>query len=497
MQTPVNKIVIVGGGSAGWLTAAYALYNLPNAQITLIESPNVPTVGVGEATILGFDHFLTKCGIPTELWTKECDATIKLGTYFPNWRGDDKNVWQPFYFPIEKAKSGNWHDYVDLCRDAEVPFEDYEKWTAWYDVSVKDHKVASNTSITGGPAAVGYHLDAIKLANFLSSYCNKKYPRLRHIQQHISMPAVKDGLIDHLVLEDGQMITGDFFVDCTGFKRLLSNALADGEWVDRSHMLFTNAAVASQINYETEDEPQVPYVTAQATDHGWIWKTPVKDRIGSGLCYNSDLTTKQEAEDHFVQHWGEHRLKTGQFNHVPFKPEYNKNNWRGNCFSVGLASGFIEPLESTGLALLIIGSEGLSYLKKGYYVSEDQERFNEDMSNVYEDSMGFVALHYFNNPRQSKFWKHVEENFKETKHMEDLCTTYARNYTPTIDEQFFPRNTEIFQDINWKLWLNTIGIKTATANLDKLESKELLNKMRQANLEESYPGVTNRQWSNR
>ena len=100
MQTPVNKIVIVGGGSAGWLTAAYALYNLPNAQITLIESPNVPTVGVGEATILGFDHFLTKCGIPTELWTKECDATIKLGTYFPNWRGDDKNVWQPFYFPI-------------------------------------------------------------------------------------------------------------------------------------------------------------------------------------------------------------------------------------------------------------------------------------------------------------------------------------------------------------------------------------------------------------
>ena len=107
MSKSVKKIVIVGGGSAGWLTAAYALHNLPNTQISLIESPNVPIVGVGEATILGFDHYLTECGIPTELWTKECDATIKLGTYFPNWRGDGKNIWQPFYFPIEKAETGN------------------------------------------------------------------------------------------------------------------------------------------------------------------------------------------------------------------------------------------------------------------------------------------------------------------------------------------------------------------------------------------------------
>lgn len=496
-NSQVKKIVIVGGGSAGWLTAAYALYNLPNTQITLIESPNIPIVGVGEATILGFDHYLTDCGIPTELWTKECDATIKLGTYFPNWRDDGKNIWQPFYFPIEKAQTGNWHDVIDLCRDANVPFEDYEKWTAWYDISVKDKKIAGNTTACGSEAHVGYHLDAVKLANFLSEYLNKKYPRLKHIKAHIDKPVIKDGNIEHVVLENDEIVTGDFFVDCTGFKRLLSNALGNSKWVDRSHMLFTNAAVASQISYETEDEPQVPYVTAQACDHGWIWKTPVKDRIGSGLCYNSDITTKQEAEDYFVQHWGEHRLRTGKFNHVPFKPEYNANNWRGNCFSVGLASGFIEPLESTGLALLVIGSSALHYMKKGYYEQADVDRFNEDMTNVYEDSMGFVALHYFSNPRQSKFWRHVEENFKETKKMEDLCTNYARNFTPTVDEQFFPRNTEIFQDINWKLWLNTVGIKTATANLGEAESLDLLNRMKEENKKASYPGLTNRQWSNR
>mgnify|MGYP001347980254 FL=1 len=497
MLSTVNKIVIVGGGSAGWLTAAYALYNLPNTQITLIESPNVPTVGVGEATILGFDHFLDECGISKELWTKSCDATIKLGTYFPNWRDDGVNIWQPFYFPIEKTSKDNFADFVDLCRDGNIDNKDFEQWTAWYDVSVVDKKVAANTTALGGDAHVGYHLDAIKLANFLSEYCNKKYPRLRHIKAHIDTPVVVDGKIDHVQLENGDMVTGDFFVDCTGFKRLLSNALGNSEWINRDHMLFTNAAVASQINYETQDEAQVPYVTAQACDHGWIWKTPVKDRIGSGLCYNSDITSKQEAEDYFVQHWGEHRLRTGVFNHVPFKPEYNKNNWRSNCFSVGLASGFIEPLESTGLALLVIGSTGLKYLKKGGYTQEDADTFNFDMSNVYEDSMNFVALHYFNNKRQSKFWKHVDKHFTETEKLETIATNYARNYTPTVDEQFFPRNTEIFQDINWKLWLNSVGIKTATAKLDSKEAIDILSKMRADNKKISYPGMGNRQWGNR
>ena len=498
MLSKVNKIVIVGGGSAGWLTCAYALNNLPNTQITLIESPNIPTVGVGEATILGFDHFLDECGIPKELWTKACDATIKLGTYFPNWRDDGVNIWQPFYFPIEKSSKDNFVDFVDLCRDGNVKMKDFEQWTAWYDVSVVDKKVAGNTTALGGDAHVGYHLDAIKLANFLSEYCNKKYPRLRHIKANIDTPTIIDGKVAHLTLDNGDMITGDFFVDCTGFKRLLSNALGDSKWIDRSHMLFTNAAVASQINYATEHEPQVPYVTAQACDHGWIWKTPVKDRIGSGLCYNSEITTKQEAEDYFVQHWGEDRLRTGNFNHVPFKPEYNANNWRGNCFSVGLASGFIEPLESTGLALLIIGSAGLKCMSKGGYTHEDIDNFNFDMSNVYEDSMNFVALHYFNNKRQSKFWKHVDQHFEETEKMETIATNYARNYTPTVDEQFFPRNTEIFQDINWKLWLNTVGIKTATAKLDTQEAQDILSKMRKQNKNVSYPGsLGNREWGNR
>jgi flavin-dependent dehydrogenase len=497
MTNRVDSICIVGGGTAGWMTAAYALHNLPNISITLVESPNIPTVGVGEATILGFDHFLKECGIPVALWSKACDATIKCGTYFPNWKGDGSNIWQPFYFPVGTSDDGAMGDIVTLALEAGATNEDLETYVSWYNSCIKQNLIPSNTSADGGDVHVGYHLDAIKLANFLSTYLNKKHPKLTHIKQHINNPVINNGNVQKVVLENGQEITADFFIDCTGFKKLLSNELPGADWVDRSHMLFTNAAVASQIDYETDDEPQVPYVTAQATDLGWIWKTPVKDRIGSGLCYNSNLTTKQEAEDHFVQHWGEHRLKTGKFNHVPFEPKYNRKNWRGNCFSVGLASGFIEPLESTGLALLIIGATGLSNLQKGHYTQDDVDTYNADIESVYEDSMNFVALHYFNNPRQGKFWKHVSENFKETDKLSELATTYAKTFTPTVENQFFPRNTEIFVEPNWKLWLQTVGIKPATPKIEKQNAINIIKAMHEVEHKQSAPGITNRQWSNR
>ena len=497
MTSNVDSICIVGGGTAGWMTAAYALHNLPNISITLVESPNIPTVGVGEATILGFDHFLKDCGIPVALWSKACDATIKCGTYFPDWKGDGSNIWQPFYFPVGTTDDGAMGDIVNLALEAGATNENLETYVSWYNSCIKQNLIPSNTSADGGDAHVGYHLDAIKLANFLSTYLNKKHPKLTHIKQHINNPVIDNGNVKKVVLDTGEEITADFFVDCTGFKKLLSNEIPGSDWVDRSHMLFTNAAVASQIDYETDDEPQVPYVTAQATDLGWIWKTPVKDRIGSGLCYNSNLTTKQEAEDHFVQHWGEHRLKTGKFNHVPFEPKYNRKNWRGNCFSVGLASGFIEPLESTGLALLIIGATGLSNLQKGHYTQDDVDTYNADIESVYEDSMNFVALHYFNNPRQGKFWKHVSENFKETDKLSELATNYAKTFTPTVEDQFFPRNTEIFAETNWKLWLQTVGIKPATPKIEKQNAINIIKAMHEVEHKQSAPGITNRQWSNR
>jgi len=517
----VKSICIAGGGSAGWLSAAYALRILPpDIKITLVESPNIPIIGVGEATLLGFDRFLSKeCNIPFDLWSKECDATIKLGTVFTDWFGDGLNIWEPFLVPIILADEDNCHyDLLDLAVKAEIMKPDFfSTCSAWWEISVEDQKVPSTASLDGSPGdkpfpqgdhAVAYNLDAIKLANFLSKWCNQKYPQLTHIKKHIDKPVVKDGNVDHLVLQDGSTIHADVFIDCTGFKRLLSNAIEGSDWHDNSGMLFVNSAVASQINYKNDDEPQHPYVDATAHDLGWIWKTPIKDRIGSGLCYNNTITTKQEAEDAFVEHWGKDRLRTNDFNHITFKPEFNAKNWRGNVVPVGLSSGFIEPLESSGLALMINSMAPIGdFFVNGAYKDEDRDCYNERLAFVYQNSVDFIGLHYFNNPRTGPFWKEVAEKYESTQSLYDYVIGFRLTATHTMSKlddatlqpvpQYFPKDNGLYHEYNWKLWANAAGIKTKTHGMSKSAALKYINIIKDQEGKDSYPGIENRKWSHR
>ena len=499
----VKSICIAGGGSAGWLTAAYALRILPSdINITLVESPNIPIIGVGEATLLGFDKFLSnECNIPFELWTKECDVTIKLGTKFTDWYGDGLDIWEPFLVPT--VSHNDYHfDILDLTLKAKIVKPDfYSTCSSWYEISVEDQKIPSTASLNGpnsGHHEVAYNLDAIKLANFLSRWCNEKYPQLTHIKKHIDKPVVKDGNIDHLILQDGSTIHADVFIDCTGFKKLLSNAIGGSDWRDHSDMLYVNSAVASQINYKNDEEPQHPYVDATAHDLGWIWKTPIKDRIGSGLCYNNTITTKQEAEDAFVQHWGKDRLRTGEFNHIKFTPEYNAKNWRGNVIPVGLSSGFVAPLESSGIALMVNSMAPIGdFLIRGEYTDANRDCYNERLTFVYQNTMDFMGLHYFNNPRTGPFWKLVEEKYNSTESLFDLVKGFKLISNTSFQQQHFPRDTGLYHEYNWKLWAYTSGIGTMTGEMSEEDALAHINSIKDHDSKVSYPGVKNRDWSNR
>ena len=502
----VKSICIAGGGSAGWLAAAHALHLFQdkNLKVTLVESPNVPIIGVGEATLLGFDTFLTKdCNIPFELWTKECDATIKLGTKFTNWFADGLDIWAPFLVPVILSETDNQHyDLLDLSLRAKIAKPDfYSTCASWWEIAVEDKKIPSTATLDGpgsGDHGVAYHLDAVKLANFLSTWCNKKYPWLKHIKKHIDKPVIKDGNVDHLILEDGSTIHADVFIDCTGFKKLLSNAIEGSDWREQGDMLYINSAVASQINYKDDDEPQHPYVDATAHDLGWIWKTPIKDRIGSGLCYNNTITTKQEAEDAFVQHWGEDRLRTGEFNHIKFKPEYNAKNWRGNVIPVGLSSGFVEPLESSGLGLMTLSMSPLaSCLVHGAYTDTDRDNYNNELAFTYQNTMDFIGLHYFNNPRDGAFWKLVEEKYDSTDSLYNYVNALKLTATHTHKKQYYPRANGLFHEWNWKLWAYATGIGTMTWDMNKEEALKHINMIKDEDGKVSYPGIENRKWSRR
>jgi len=497
-EQKVKSICIAGGGSAGWLTAARTLFECSDFDVTLVESPTVPIIGVGEATLLGFDHFLTKsCNIPLDIWTKECDATIKLGTKFTDWYGNGLDLWSPFLVPLTKPNEHHY-DLIDLAIEGGVPAtEFYRECSTWYEMCIDQQRIPSTTTASGKDFGVGYNLDAVKLANFLSQHCNKTYPKLTHIKQNISNVITKDGNINHLVLEDGSLIEADFFIDCTGFRKILSNALEGSEWKNYDTQVFTNAAVASQIDYKSDDEPQHPYVDAEACDLGWIWKTPIKERIGSGLCYNRNVTTKEEAEKFFIDYWGEDRLKTGKFNHINYDPEYNANNWRGNCVSVGLSSGFVEPLESSGLALMIATIRCIDHISKGTYTPEDRDIFNNRMNLLYENTFDFIGLHYFNNQRTGPFWDKVSKEFDCTDTLYNAVAGFKNVPTHTHFEQYYPRDGGMYHEYAWKLWTYGSGIMPATVTLDSSKATELIRDIKNDEYKRSLPGLTNREWTNR
>jgi tryptophan halogenase len=469
-----KKIVVLGGGSAGWLTAAYALNTLPWINLILIESENIPTVGVGEATIINFGDFMKDCGISPLLWQNASDAVFKMGILFPKWKDGTTDVWHPFMFESAKMEDGTEYTRTVLGNQAGLSRDTWLKEAvSWYDFAVNKKQLPDINS-----SSVGFHLDAIKLANFLSSYCKEKYKdRLTHI-----LTDVKDVIVEQedivSIKTDKGTITSDFFIDCTGFKRVLSSKIPGSEYVNFDHMMFTNAAVATPVTYKSADEIIQPYTVAEACEHGWIWKTAIEGRIGTGLVYNDSLLTKQQAEEYLTEHWGKNRLLHGKFNHISFKPEYNTKNWRGNCLSIGLSSGFVEPLESTGLGLLVSGARiGLDILRKHFYIPEDRTFFNSWKSSLYVDSFDYVALHYMNNSRPGPFWDKVRNEFKPSATLQQRLDLNKEEFLTKGHDQ----PTLVFKEDSWRVWLvatDNIVLHPENSNaIDKIKEFKRLDSL--------------------
>jgi tryptophan halogenase len=481
----VKKICIVGGGSAGWLTAAYALRNLPWVDVTVVESANVPTVGVGEATIINFGSFMHECDIAPFVWQPACDAVFKAGILFPNWKDGDKTVWHPFFFEMIPQADGKKLSRSVIGSQANLGYEDWMKYaTSWYNIAVVNNEIPNLKD-----HRLGFHLDAIKLAKFLSEYLKKRYPNtLRHVVADVTDVNV-DGEDIKSIKANGQNISADVFIDCTGFKRLLTSKIPGAEIVRGDDMLFANAAVAGPVAYQSPDEVIVPYTICQACDYGWIWKTAIDGRIGSGLVYDDSLLSKEDAEQFLINHWGKERMLSEKFNHIKFTPHYDAVNWRGNCFSVGLSSGFIEPLESSGLALLVSSAKmGLDMLRKHYYTPSDRVFFNSWTDTLFRDSMDFVALHYMNNDRPGPFWDKVRAEFKPSETLQ-VRLDLNKEFFITVDNDQF---NQTFKEDSWRIWLK------ATDNEVQYPSNTDAHKqLQQAIYQESqYKGPTNKDMIN-
>jgi tryptophan halogenase len=440
----VDSIIIVGGGTSGWLTAAYLCNNHPDVEITVVDKEVGTPVGVGEGTLLQIGPFLSECGFEFSEWFPAVDATYKSAILFANWQGKGKDVWHPFY-KGNRAIDPQTKLYDLWSQAQELDFKKIAM--AYYDSSVLHNSVDANNL-----KHYGYHIDCSKLVEFIQQKLKNK---IKLIKSDVVDILYNDESISSLKLKNSETVSADLFVDCTGFKGLLKKS---NKRINLQGRLFCNTAIAAHIPYKDRDNELHPYVISEAVDHGWIWNIPVSSRIGSGLVFDRNITNIEEAKEYFVNYW-DHRISKEHCKVIDWTPFYNEDMWYGNIVSVGLSAGFIEPLESTGIALITSGVTQLSNaIRTQYYTTDDVDFFNLQMKIYFENSIDFVSMHYAISHRDSKFWNWVKDDWKPSTQFEWYKEKLLDPTTPIPSAGKF---SHVFIGSNWTTWMVQLGYPVA------------------------------------
>ena len=428
MNAPMN-IVIVGGGTSGWMTAAALDHTLGKhlTSITLIESDSISTVGVGEATIPHLRYFNTTLGIDENELLRKTNATYKLGIDFKDWGQIGDSYVHPFgIFGPPKSDPGFHHYWLKSkeCGNQDSLF-DYSPAIQAARMGTFSHPSSDPTSPLAS-FAYAFHIDASKYALLLRERCTKN--KVIRIEGKITEVKKNQSSNDitSVVLDNGKTIHGDFFIDCSGFRALLIEQELKAGFENWSHWLMCDSAFAAP----TAPSDTIPTITtATAQTAGWQWKIPLQHRNGNGLVYSSKHLSDDNAEALFCNNLEEELLAPPK--KISFTAGRRKQSWVNNCVAIGLSSGFLEPLESTSLYLI---QASITKLIELFPASKDftaqKNEFNRQITVEYERARDFIILHYCATQRNdSPFWDHcrtmelpeslkeIMEGFKSSGHI--------------------------------------------------------------------------------
>jgi len=401
-QQTIRKVVIAGGGTAGWMAAAALARQLgPLLEITLVESEDIGTVGVGESTIPTARTFNALLGIDEAEFMRATQATFKLGISFEHWGeiGDHyihsfgqvgKSTWMGgfHHFWLQAQAQGFGGDLGDYCLELKAA-EQQRFFTG-----------------ENGPLNYAYHLDAGLYGRFLRGMAEGD--GVRRVEGKIASVRqnAESGFVQALVMENGDVVEGDLFVDCTGFRGLLIEQTLKAGFEDWGHWLPTNSALAVQTR---STEPAVPYTRAIAHKAGWRWKIPLQHRVGNGLVYCNDYLSDDEARAQLTAEIEGETLIEPRL--IRYRTGRRRKTWDKNVVALGLASGFVEPLESTSIHLIMIGVTRLMQLFPFAGISQAAvDRYNRQADDELEKIRDFIILHYKATERtDSPFWDRVRE----------------------------------------------------------------------------------------
>ncbi len=457
-----HHIVIVGGGTAGWLSAAFLSSQLKNrfqknVNITLVEASDIATIGVGEATIPSLRQTLSACGIDEREFLKACDATFKHGIEFIQWRetpakAPAESYFHPFGELVSVEGHNPAHQWSKLGKDQREGFADL------FSVQPEIAKLGrapkhSNDRAYDGALAYAYHLDAGKLVEFLKAKFRDVSVK-QIIGKVVGASSSENGNFSSVQLDDGRSIEGDFFIDCTGFAARLINADQENEFIDKSSILFVNRAVTTRI--PVEDKRDITgYTKCTAQTAGWIWDIALQTRRGIGHVFSTRHMNDEDAVQCLANYTGK-PIEDLDVRFLDMKTGYHAHQWRKNCVAVGLSSGFLEPLESTGIYLIEMANWALlDMLPRFFSGAQPQERYNEAMRLHYENIVDFLKLHYcLSNRDDSDFWTEnrgpqtVPETLKQKLHQ-------WQNSVPSVYD--FDRRIQCFSENNYQFVLYGMG----------------------------------------
>ncbi len=403
-MVPLTKIVIVGGGTAGWLAAAMLRHHLKRdvCEIVLVESEDVGTVGIGESTVPPFVGLLRRLGIDESEFMRETGATYKLGIRFLGWHRKDDTYFHPFGVIGRPIGA---HDFYQCWLKARA-LGDRSSLQEFSPCSVMAENgrfflptQARNTPIGGANYAL--HVDAANVARYLRGFAEAR--GLERIQGQVTKIARgANGFIKRLTLKDGRKIDGDFFIDCTGFKALLIEKELGVGFNDWSQYLACDRAIAIKTEHSG---PIAPYTQATAQQAGWSWRIPLQQRLGHGYVYSSRFCSDAEARSTLMRTIDSPVIDEPKI--IPFVTGHRRELWQGNCLSLGLAAGFVEPLEATAIHLI---TRGIEFFLR-YFPDRDCDpalirEYNRRMVADFEEVRDFVVLHYCGTQRDdSAFWR--------------------------------------------------------------------------------------------
>ena len=472
-EAKIRKIVIVGGGTAGWMVAAAMSKLIVDDEVTieLIESEAIGTVGVGEATIPHIQYFNQLLGLDENDFVKKTNATFKLGIEFVNWGKLGEKYIHPFGdygIPMQGLRFHQmWHRYNRM--EKAKPVDDYclailaarEGKFQRPDLRFKNSPLKSIT--------YAFQFDASLYAKFMREFAQARgVKRIEGRITHADQKA-ETGHIEKVILENGDSYSGDLFIDCSGFRGLLIEQTLKTGYTDWSHVLPCDRAVA-RASKSLGAPP--PYTRATAKDAGWQWRIPLQSRNGNGHVYCSSYVSDDEALESLNKDIDGDPISDPNF--LRFKTGIRKQPWNKNVVSLGLSAGFLEPLESTSIHLIQTAVARLmANFPDKNFAQSNINYFNARTLAEYEQVRDFLILHYYATEREdTPFWKYCK-NMDIPQTLKDRIALYKDN------ARLYRHDNEIFGETSWFAVMHGQGLtpKAYHPLANSISEKELVTRM--------------------